>query len=148
MEELIFSHYAFAKEGANTQFNTTWLKKLSEKRMIPTDYQVKYIMPLVSIDGLLYVSNERIYMQPLHPQILGESAINIKISKITELFKRRYTLMDLGIEVVSFSAKKKLRKTMYLIFKNTFERDRVYNALHPMVAQDCVTTEKPVEHFT
>ena len=64
-------------------------------------------MPLVSIDGLLYVSNERIYMQPLHPQILGESAINIKISKITELFKRRYTLMDIGIEIVSYSEKKK-----------------------------------------
>ena len=105
-------------------------------------------MPLVSIDGLLYVSNERIYMQPLHPQILGESAINIKISKITELFKRRYTLMDIGIEIVSYSEKKKQRKTMYLVFKNTNERNRVYNALHPAVAPDCVTTEKPVENFT
>ena len=37
---------------------------------------------------------------------------------------------------------------MYLVFKNTNERNRVYNAIHPAVAQDCVTTEKPVETFT
>lgn len=56
--------------------------------------------------------------------------------------------MDIGIEIVAFSAKKKQRKTMYLVFKNTNERNRVYNAIHPAVAQDCVTTEKPVETYT
>jgi len=60
-------------------------------------------MPLVSIDGLIYLTDERIYMQPLHANILGKSAINIKVKNIKELFKRRYTLMDVGIEIISHS---------------------------------------------
>lgn len=71
--------------------------------MLPMDYKIKYIMPLVQIDGLIYLTDERIYMQPLHPQILGKSVVNLKVQNIKELFKRRYTLMDLGIEIVSHS---------------------------------------------
>jgi hypothetical protein len=42
-------------------------------------------------------------MQPLHPQILEKSVINLKVANIKELFKRRYTLMDIGLEIVSHS---------------------------------------------
>lgn len=35
--------------------------------MIPSEIKVQYIMPLVSVEGLLYLTNERIYMQPLNP---------------------------------------------------------------------------------
>ena len=43
--------------------------------------------------------------------------------------------MDLGIEIISHSISsvdetKSKRKTMYLVFKNTAERDFVYNTLH------------------
>ena len=78
---------------------------MSEKKMLPQECKVKYIMPLVSLEGLLYVSDERIYMQPNHPQILGKSVINLKLKNVRELFKRRYTLMDVGIEIVSHSVK-------------------------------------------
>lgn len=80
--------------------------------------------------------------------------INIKIKNIRELFKRRYTLMDLGIEIISHSISsvdetKSKRKTMYLVFKNTAERDFVYNTLHQLVPKDSITTEaKPIEYFT
>lgn len=88
--------------------------------------QIKYIMPLVSIDGLLYLTDERVYMQPKHPQVLGQSVINIKLSKVRELFKRRYTLMDIGLEIVSYSFKESMsgqkakhkKKSMYLVFKS------------------------------
>jgi len=103
-------------------------------------------MPLVSIDGLLYVTDERIYMQPLHPQTLGKSVINLKIRNITQLFKRRYTLMDLGMEVVSQNDKGK-RKTMYLVFKNGAERNQVYQALLKVVKADCITTERDVQVY-
>ena len=77
------------------------MKKLSEKRLIPHECKVKYIMPLVSLDGLLYLTDERIYMQPMHPQTLGKSVVNIKVSSIKEIFKRRYTLMDIGMEIIA-----------------------------------------------
>lgn len=73
LEELIFKHYIFAKHAINQQFNKTWLKKLSEKCVIPggRELKIKYILPLVSVDGLLYISDERVYMQPIHPYVLG-----------------------------------------------------------------------------
>ena len=97
--------------------------------MIPggRELVIKYIIPLVSIDGILYITDERVYMQPVHPQVLGQSVINIKLSKVRELFKRRYTLMDIGREIVSYSIKeaesgaktKHKKKSMYLVFKST-----------------------------
>lgn len=69
------------------------------------------------------------------------------------MFKRRYTLMDLGVEIISHSKKdendaKSKRKTMYLIFKNTNERDFFYNTLHKLVPKDTISTEKNINHFT
>jgi hypothetical protein len=91
-------------------------------------------MPLVSIDGLVCLTDERIYMQPLHATILGKPVVNLKIKNIKELFKRRYTLMDLGIEIISHSqsddeAQGLKKKVMYLVFTTKQERDTVYNAL-------------------
>ena len=95
--------------------------------MIPggKEIKIKYILPLVSLEGLLYITDERVYMQPVHPYVLGQSVINIKLSKVRELFKRRYTLMDLGLEIVSYSNKdddgagqKRKKKSMYLVFRD------------------------------
>ena len=60
-------------------------------------------MPLTSLEGLLYLTDERIYFQPNHAQNLGKAVVNLKLRNVKELFKRRYTLMDLGIEIVSHS---------------------------------------------
>jgi hypothetical protein len=85
-------------------------------------------MPLVSIDGLLCLTDERIYMQPVHPKTLGKSVVNLKLKNVKELFKRRYTLMEIGIEVVSHKCKNNAleKKSMYLVFLNKQQRDYVY----------------------
>lgn len=134
----------------NGVFDTTRVKKLSEKRLIPGDCKIKYIMPLVSIDGLLYLTDERIYMQPLHPQILEKPVINLKVASIKELFKRRYTLMDIGLEVVAHSQDGDIvkKKTMYIVFQGRGERDFVYEKLLSIVAKDCVTTERNLQEYT
>ena len=84
--------------------------------------------------------------------MLGKSVINIKLNKIRELFKRRYTLMDLGLEIVSYSEKSDgslKKKSMYIVFKNTQERDLVYSKLLNLVSKnECATAEKNVEYYT
>jgi hypothetical protein len=49
--------------------------------------------------------------------------MKIKLEKIKELYKRRYTLMDVGLEIVSYIYNKNFeqikKKTMFIIFKNT-----------------------------
>jgi hypothetical protein len=44
----------------------------------------------------------------------------LKVANIKELFKRRSTLMDIGLEVVSHSQDEQQikKKTMYLVFAN------------------------------
>lgn len=38
-------------------FNLTKIKDLSEKSLFPREFKVKRILPLVQIEGLLYVTN-------------------------------------------------------------------------------------------
>ena len=65
--------------------------------------------------------------------MLGKPALNIKLDKVKELFKRRYTLMDLGLEIVSYLYNDNVelikKKTMFMVFKNTQERDMIYSIL-------------------
>jgi len=54
--------------------------------------------------------------------------------------------MDVGIEIIAESDNldkdgKKKRKTMYLVFKSTQERNVVFDILLSSVRKDCVTTE-------
>ena len=93
--------------------------------MISYEFKVKYVMPLISIDGLVYLTDERIYMQPFHPQVLHKPVVNLRIDRLTEMFKRRYTLMDIGLELIACKSDGS-RKTMFIVFVNTQERDAVY----------------------
>ena len=124
---------------------------MSEKSAIPHEFKVKYIVPLISIDGLVYLTEERIYMQPFHPQVLSKPVVNIRIERIRELFKRRYTLMDLGLEIVASKGEGQKKKTMFIVFNNTVERDAVYGKLLELVRKtgnDIATTERNVEYYT
>lgn len=67
--------------------------------------------------------------------------------------------MDLGLEIVSFSSKetgsiseaKELvkKKTMYLSFNSTHERDIIYGKLLQLVDKnECATAEKDVYFYT
>jgi hypothetical protein len=56
--------------------------------------------------------------------------------------------MDLGIEILAENDEKKKKKTMYLIFKNTQERNFVYENLLKFVNKNCITTENNIEIYT
>ena len=151
LDEVIFKHYNYTKQINVQGFNKTRVKTLTEKRMIPKECKVKYVLPLVSIDALVYLTDQRIYMQPLHAQILEKPVINLKVGSIKELFKRRYTLMDIGLEIISVSkadTRSPKRKTMYLVFKTTKERNVVYESLLKMVGKECITTERNLDEYT
>jgi hypothetical protein len=62
--------------------------------------------------------------------------------------------MDLGLEIVSYSAKsdenkKRKKKSMYLVFRDKQDRDIIYNTLLKFVdLNECATAEKDVEYYT
>jgi hypothetical protein len=55
---------------------------------------------MVQVEGLLYLTNKRVYFQPKNSGIYGSgsSVVNFKLKEITELFKRRYKLLNIALE--------------------------------------------------
>ena len=60
------------------------------------EYHVKQILPLVEIEGILFVTNARIYFQPYH-NIYDKPVLNYKISNFSEYFLRRFKLLEVGL---------------------------------------------------
>lgn len=87
----------------------------------------------------MYLTNKRVYFQPMHTGIYGSgnTVVNFKLKEVSELFKRRYKLMNIGLEFrVGHS-----QKTMYVAFTTIEERDAFYDAMRAMVGETCVTAE-------
>lgn len=107
-------------------------------------------MPLVSINGLVCITQKRVYFQPAHATFLEKPLVNLKIDKISQLFKRRYTLRDVAIEVVSNDLAKNKTKTMYLVFDSTELRDQAYDVIFRQLPdkEGCMTTDKDITEFT
>jgi hypothetical protein len=82
-------------------FDKTRIKSLNEKSQLGgREFRVKQIIPLIQVEGILYLTNKRVYFQPVHTGIYGSgnTVVNFKIKEICELFKRRYKLMNIGLE--------------------------------------------------
>jgi factor associated with neutral sphingomyelinase activation len=60
--------------------------------------------------------------------------------------------MNVGLEIVSYSEKdggKHKKKSMFLVFRTTEERDIIYGMLLKLVdLKECATAEKDVEYYT
>jgi hypothetical protein len=43
------------------KFNKTRIKDFSEKSLFSNEFHIKRILPLVEVEGLIFVTNQRIY---------------------------------------------------------------------------------------
>ena len=128
-------------------FDKTRIKSLNEKSQLGgREFRVKQIIPLIQVDGILYLTNKRVYFQPVHTGIYGSgnTVVNFKIKEIIELFKRRYKLLNIGLEF----RMRDQQRTMYLAFQNTEERDSFYAAIKELVSESCVTAESSILDYT
>jgi len=98
---------------SNVVFDKTRIKSLSEKPLLPQEFKVKQILPMVQIDGILFLTNKRAYFQPYN-SFHSKLVLNFKFKEMKELFKRRYRLMDLGLEFTTKRGEKK--KNLYIAF--------------------------------
>jgi factor associated with neutral sphingomyelinase activation len=120
-------------------FDKTRIKNLSEKPLLASEMKVKQISPLVSNEGLLYITNRRIYFQPYKAiQAVNVNCYNIK--DIRKIFKRRYMLMRKGLEFWTEE------ESVYLAFRSSEERDLVYDQL--MLYIEDAETEESLMHYT
>lgn len=66
---------------SNSSFDKTRIKSLNEKATFPKEFRVKQILPLVQVEGLLYLTNKRLYFQPCH-SIYTKPVIHFKLKEI------------------------------------------------------------------
>ena len=101
------------------KFNKTRIKDFSEKSLFSTEFHVKRILPLVEVEGILFLTNQRFYFQPYHA-LYAKPVLSFKINNINEFFKRRFKLMDVGLEVTFCKTDKNTGKeviqSLYLNF--------------------------------
>jgi factor associated with neutral sphingomyelinase activation len=120
-------------------FDKTRIKNLSEKALLPQEMRVKQILPLESHEGLLYLTNKRVYFQP-YQTIQANPVNHYNIKSIRKIFKRRYMLMRIGLEFWTED------ESIYLTFKASEDRDLVYDKLMPHIED--AETEQSLMHYT
>lgn len=123
-------------------FDKTRIKSLNEKSQLGgKEFRVKQIIPMVQVEGLLYLTNKRVYFQPAHTGIYGSgnTVVNYKLKEIGSLFKRRYKLMNIGLEFKAIGGGEE--KRMYIAFQNIEERDAFYQVMNELVPDTCMTAE-------
>jgi factor associated with neutral sphingomyelinase activation len=123
-----------------SKFDTSRIESVSEKPVI-TNVKVQRIHPFMQLKGHLYMTDLRLYFQPMH-QVSAHPVKSVKYSEITKLYKRRWRLRSLGFEVFTTA-----EKSIFLAFDNEGERDRVFDKLLSLVRSDC-ETENSVENMT
>lgn len=120
-------------------FDKTRIKNLSEKPLLAEEIKVKQILPLVSHEGLLYITNKRVYFQPY--QTIQANPVNYyNIKSIRKIFKRRYMLMRKGLEFWTEE------ESIYLAFRSSEERDLVYDKLMKYIED--AETDESLMHYT
>lgn len=122
------------------KFDTSRIESVSEKPII-TNVRVQRIHPFMQLKGHLYMTDMRLYFQPMH-QVSAHPVKSIRYSEITKLYKRRWRLRSLGFEVFTSNT-----KSIFLALNTEAERDRVFDKLLSLVNSDC-ETENSVENMT
>ena len=127
------------------QFDYGLFKKPNEKCLIKKELIVKQLIPLIEIPGMLMVTNERIYFQPVF-EFYSKKITTIKFNRITKYYKRKVAEGNKGLEICSFSKKSK-EKNLFLVFENEYNRNMIYELIKNNVSKE-VETNILLEKFT
>ena len=127
------------------QFDYNLIKKQNEKCLIKRELIVKQLIPLIEIPGMLMMTNERIYFQPVF-DFYSKKITTIKINRINKYYKRKIAEGNRGLEICAFSKKGK-EKNIFLSFENEYNRNIIYELIKNNVNKD-VETNISLEKFT
>ncbi|CAD8114000.1 unnamed protein product [Paramecium primaurelia] len=123
------------------RFNMSFVESVSEKPLIQKEMLVRRIMPLIQTKGILYITNKIIYFQPFFKVTL-KPCKKIPIEEIKILYKRRFELMDIGLEIILNSG-----KTIYFAFENQERMEEVYKALIGKVTIEAETSLEKMQYL-
>ena len=87
------------------------------------------------------MTNERIYFQP-HHKFQEQNVCSLAIKDLTQFFKRRYKLADIGLELVTSDS------VQYFAFELEDDMNAVYFSVQGLLPTSCKTEDIPVLEFT
>ena len=136
-----FDSLSYLGEFYSNKFDPTLIKSFSEKNQIENELFTKQILPLLEIPGLLMITDQRVYFQPMF-KLNNKRCIKIKFSKVTEIYKRKVHLLDIGIELIT------RKKNLFLIFENETKREQIFSIITKFINKDQCETNINISKFT
>jgi hypothetical protein len=115
-------------------FDRSRIKSLTEKNAIDEEIHCSILEPLNIIDGLFFLTDQRLYFQPLQ-NVFIKPVISFAIKKIKKIYKRRYRLQHIALEISDANT-----KSLYLIFDAKSIRESLYDKII-MFAEKSVETD-------
>lgn len=114
------------EEASYTLFDSSRLVNFHERLLLPKPVIANKIKPLVMFPGCLMVTESRVYFQSAQLNNVGEHLDNtiFDLSKITRVYKRRYLLQQIGIELFLND-----QSSTLLVFETRIKRDEIYTLI-------------------
>ena len=70
---------------------------MSEVAQLQTNISVKWVSSvMIELAGVLFITDERIYLQPYHSELSDRPVYSYKVRDVTEFFQLRGTLQKKG----------------------------------------------------
>ena len=136
-----FDSVDYLKSMYNFKFDTTLIKSINEKLQIDNEIYVKKYLPLIEVPGLLMITDQRLYFQPLF-KIGNKRCISLKFSKITELYRRRVNLRNIGVEIIT------PKKNIFLSLPDEKQREKIFNIIIKFIDHEKCETNINILKYT
>eukprot|EP00949_MAST-11_sp_MAST-11-sp1_P002446 g2446.t1 len=148
------------------QFDNSLLVDFTERPLLPpTGYRISRILPLITLPGLVMLTNRRLYIQPSSVNNVGSAVLNFPIRDVMRAYPRRHMLRECGAEIFfkprqSSSASRggKQDDSVLLSFENRAQRDNFLARLQsllpdgerqPTVAEMCAKWQRrEIDNYT
>lgn len=125
------------------KFDYTNLKSIHEHCLLKQEIRVNKIIPLIEIPGVLMISSERIYFQPIYI-LNSKKSYSIIFTKIQHLYRRRIKLMEVGLEIIYSSSKSNEIKTLLVEFESSKIREHVFEVICSKLPEDIAVKAKDI----
>jgi len=123
------------------RFDMSRIESITERPIIQAPMLVKRVHPFMSVPGLLYITDIRLYFQPVY-QVSANPVKSIRHTDVCKIHKRRWKLRNVGFEIFTRD-----NKTLFLSFYTERERDQILGLLLGLAGPEC-ETENSVENTT
>lgn len=114
-------------------FDPKRLESINEVSLFKEEILVKHIQPLTINYGFLYITNINLYIQPVTTK--EDKFTRFSIKTIQKMFKRRYSLKDVALEMYSQDG-----LSYFLAFDGPEIRDKVFEVVRNR-SSTCITNE-------